>query len=124
MLPKHPRYQLRYTRIFSFAVLAVVVKHVVIRRIFREPQGRGNPRDPSKIRASQVSHRRRAARRVHAPKGPALPTGLHPVMKKKKAPAYAGLRLVSIPAGEPGGYGMLHKPTCSRVLAVSDITAG
>ena len=127
-LPKLAPYRLGYTRKYViccyYTTLAVVVKHVVISRFFREPPGRGDPRDPSKIRAPQVLRFRRHARCVHAPKGPALPTGLHPVMKKKKTPAYAGLRLVSIPAGEPGGYGMLHKPTCSRVLAVSDITAG
>ena len=61
-----------------YTTLAVVVKHVVISRFFREKQGRGNPRDPSKIWGSQVLRYRRRARRVHAPKAGALPTGLHP----------------------------------------------
>ena len=61
-----------------YTTLADVVKHVVMGRFFRETQGRGTPRDHSKIRASQVSRRRRRTGRVHAPKAGALPTGLHP----------------------------------------------
>ena len=90
-----------------YTMLAVVVKHVVISQFFREMQGGGDPRDPSKIRASQVSHRRRRIACVHAPKAGALPTGLHPDTRQKilasfrcRSPA-AGERLPPNDGGSP-----------------------
>ena len=94
-LPKLAPYRLGYTRKYEvlrlrcyYTTLAVVVKHVVMDRFSREPQGRGNPRDPSKIRASQVLRRRRRIACVHAPKAGALPTGLHPDIVRRNSLHY------------------------------------
>ncbi len=67
---------------------AVVVKHVVMDRVFRETQGRGSAPKPSKIRAPQLLHHPRRTACVHAPKAGALPTGLHPDIRQKKLAAF------------------------------------
>ena len=113
-LPKLAPYRLGYTR--KYEVLAFVLLLYHARRcgqacghgpVFREMQGRGDPREPSKIRASQVSRRRRRTACVHAPKAGALPTGLHPDIHHKKLASFrcrspaAGERLPPNDGGSP-----------------------
>ena len=83
MVPNHPRYQLRYTRIFSFLLSVVVVKDVV-KRLFSEFLGKmQSAKMPVFARGCGISDFARMPGVLHAPKPPALPTALHPAMKLK-----------------------------------------
>ena len=50
--PNHVRYQLRYTRIFCFAVVAIMVKRVVVRQFYGEMRRTGNAESPVFMRLS------------------------------------------------------------------------
>ena len=77
-LPNHPRYQLRYTRIFSFLLSVVVVKDVV-KRLFSEFLGKmQSAKMPVFARGCGISDFARMPGVLHAPKPPALPAAPHP----------------------------------------------
>ena len=78
MVPNHPRYQLRYTRIFSFLLSVVVVKDVV-KRLFSEFLGKmQSAKMPVFARGCGISDFARMPGVLHAPKPGAIPTSLYP----------------------------------------------
>lgn len=84
MVPNHPRYQLRYTRIFSFLLSVVVVKDVV-KRLFSEFLGKmQSAKMPVFARGCGISDFARMPGVLHAPKAGAIPSSLYPVVRFRR----------------------------------------
>jgi hypothetical protein len=82
-LPNHPRYQLRYTRIFDFFFLEISLSVVipVVKGDFAVSfRQRRKPINRGAARLSGIGAGHRLGYRRCAPKPPALPTALHPVI--------------------------------------------